>query len=591
MPVTDLADYLGMPQQAPANPVFNQTRRSTGMASLDRQADDIYKGGAAMDQLYRLQRQAPVLQAQQAQLAYDEVAQQANDLRMKQEIEAQVERAANELAGGNLNPESDDFAVKYRDFATRNPLAFSDPRFKGVAGLYEDQFKANQETRRQRMEAEARATQARIDAANSARAFGVPENRITDDMSIRDIQIERGKWKNENAGTKSGAKDITGQMMEKDFQLIDEDWRKMKEDGENVIYDAKGVEMPNPEFQKLDEERRILKEKLRGFYKGKYSPETASTTTETATQQQVNPSAAATRLALTAMASAATPFAPAAFPSAALANALPQVQSPVTQAVAPSVPDDGTGELRSIISNPDVPEVDRNVAFTELKTLLESQTPPKGSTFTEIAKFKNDLKERIDTARVDLEANRFREMVAPVWTGEKDIVAKAIKRMAQDLGAEEDTVIASLFPRDKNGKPAEQQKIPMSIVPKEMQPMKRDKFGEREMYVKDLLAAYLADQRGKNPADASYEKDSKAKIEGLSGWMEEAEKDTYPDKEVYKKAIRKVGLDADRTQEDVIREYVKSMALPVATASPQVNVAPKAVKTSTGNTATLKSSQ
>ena len=229
----------------------------------------------------------------------------------------------------------------------------------------------------------------------------------------------------------------------------------------------------------------------------------------------------------------------------------------------PKTSDDGTKGLRSIISNPDVPEVDRNVAFTELKTLLESQTPPKGSTFTEIAKFKNDLKERIDTARVDLEASRFREMVAPVWTREKDIVAKAIKRMAQDLGAEEDTVIASIFPKDKNGKPAEQQKIPMSIVPKEMQPMKRDKFGEREMYVKDLLAAYLADQRGNNPADASYERIAKAKIEDLSGWMEDVEKDNYPDKEVYKKAIRKVGLDADRTQEDVIREYIKG-ATPTA---------------------------
>jgi hypothetical protein len=225
----------------------------------------------------------------------------------------------------------------------------------------------------------------------------------------------------------------------------------------------------------------------------------------------------------------------------------------------PKTSDDGTKGLRSIISNPDVPEVDRNVAFTELKTLLESQTPPKGSTFTEIAKFKNDLKERIDSARVDLEANRFREMVAPVWTKEKDIVAKAIKRMAQDLGAEEDTVIASLFPRDKNGEPAEQQKIPMSIVPKEMQPRKRDKFGEREMYVKDLLAAYLADQRGEDPADANYERTSKAKIEDLSGWMEAVEKDTYPDKEVYKKAIRKLGLDTDRTQEDVIREYIKGV--------------------------------
>ncbi len=78
-----------IPPQPPANPVFNQTRKSTGSASLDREIDDFYKGAAAIDQLRRLERQAPVLEAQRAQLAYDQVAQQARDLRMKQEIEAQ----------------------------------------------------------------------------------------------------------------------------------------------------------------------------------------------------------------------------------------------------------------------------------------------------------------------------------------------------------------------------------------------------------------------------------------------------------------------------------------------------------------------
>jgi hypothetical protein len=203
MPVIDLADYLGMPAQAPANPVFNQTRKSTGVASLDREVEDFYKGAAAIDQLRSLQRLAPVFEAQKAQLAYDDIAQKANDLRKKQEIEAQVERAASELAGGNLNPESDDFAVKYRDLATRNPLAFSDPRFSTVAGLYENQYKGYQQVKQQRAEAEARAAQARIDAENRAKVYGVPAELITPDMSISDIASVHGKWKNANAG-KSG---------------------------------------------------------------------------------------------------------------------------------------------------------------------------------------------------------------------------------------------------------------------------------------------------------------------------------------------------------------------------------------------------
>jgi hypothetical protein len=64
---------------------------------------------------------------------------------------------------------------------------------------------------------------------------------------------------------------------------------------------------------------------------------------------------------------------------------------------------------------------------------------------------------------------------------------------------------------------------------------------------------------GKNPADANYEGISKAKIEDLSGWVKSVDEGDYPDKEVYKKAIRKLGLDTDRTQEDVIREYIKGV--------------------------------
>jgi len=224
MPVIDLADYLGMPAQAPANPVFNQTRKSTGVASLDREVEDFYKGAAAIDQLRSLQRLAPVFEAQKAQLAYDDIAQKANDLRKKQEIESQVERAASELAGGNLNPESDDFAVKYRDLATRNPLAFSDPRFSTVAGLYENQYKGYQQAKQQRAEAEARAAQARmeaearsakeiIDARNRAIAFGVPPEKLPRNAGLEQISIEEGKVRMAGKGTRGGSTSEEGRRL------------------------------------------------------------------------------------------------------------------------------------------------------------------------------------------------------------------------------------------------------------------------------------------------------------------------------------------------------------------------------------------
>lgn len=274
------------------------------------------------------------------------------------------------------------------------------------------------------------------------------------------------------------------------------------------------------------------------------------------------------------------PQQPATQPVATGGQAVPvATNTPVAaqqQAIAPAVrqaiPDDGTGAFTGIISNPNIPEAERNEAFTKLKTIIESATPPKGSTFTDVDKFKKGIQERLDAAKVDLNASRFASDVAPIWTKEKDIVGKAINRMAQDLGVEEDVIIASIFPAAQNGKPALPQKIPMSIVPKEMQPRRRNKFGEREVYAKDLLAAYLADQKGKNPADASYEKDAKMKIEDLSGFVKAAGNDP-----IYVKALKKVGMDTDRTQEDVIREYIKSKIQPVATPqaanSPQPPVA------------------
>jgi hypothetical protein len=221
MPVTDLADYLGMPAQAPADPLFYQNQRNAAYA---QEAVDFNQRVAAREQLNRLQRQAPVLQAQQAQLAYDNIAKEANDLRKKQEIESQVERAASELAGGNLNPESDDFAVKYRDLATRNPLAFSDPRFSTVAGLYENQYKGYQQAKQQRAEAEARAAQARmeaearsakeiIDARNRAIAFGVPPEKLPRNAGLEQIAIEEGKVKVAGKGTRSGAASAEGSRL------------------------------------------------------------------------------------------------------------------------------------------------------------------------------------------------------------------------------------------------------------------------------------------------------------------------------------------------------------------------------------------
>lgn len=158
MPVIDLKDYLGMPQQAPAQPVFQATTQNVDPMAL--RAADPYSSDAflanveARQRLAGLQRLAPVFQAQQAQLAYDQVAEQARQLRQKQEIEAQVQRATEEITQGAIDPESDQFNQQALQFYGRNQLAFLDPRMKEAMNFLSNQNQQYEAARRARAEAE-----------------------------------------------------------------------------------------------------------------------------------------------------------------------------------------------------------------------------------------------------------------------------------------------------------------------------------------------------------------------------------------------------------------------------------------------------
>lgn len=263
MPVVDLAEYLGMPAQAPQQPMFQSTQR---MAPALSQADLIRQNTAAFETLGNLQRLAPAVQAQQAQLAYDTVAQQARDLRMKQEIEAQAERAVNEMIGAGVTPESADYSTRMRDLVTRNPLALRDPGFQQIAGLYEDQSRAFQRTREEQMQAEAASQKAFNDDFISAIEAGVDPRLASAARSREELAYLRSQ-----TGGRS-QRDITGQMMEKDFGLLESSIKGMLDSGEDQIYNADGTSSPNPAFQQLVAEREKLRNDLRGYYQSKYRP-------------------------------------------------------------------------------------------------------------------------------------------------------------------------------------------------------------------------------------------------------------------------------------------------------------------------------
>jgi len=462
MPVTDLADYLGMPAQAPADPLFYQNQRNAAYA---QEAVDFNQRVAAREQLNRLQRQAPVLQAQQAQLAYDNIAKEANDLRKKQEIEAQVERAASELAGGNLNPESDDFAVKYRDLATRNPLAFSDPRFSTVAGLYENQYKGYQQAKQQRAEAEARAAQARmeaearsakeiIDARNRAIAFGVPPEKLPRNAGLEQIAIEAGKVKVAGKETRSGAASSDERRLKNILDARDNQlkrYEKKVEEGELEPTDAKYLAAVDA-WEKANEA-------YVGLNQGVAAPAAATQTD----QQQVSPASAAARSALTGMASVATPFSPAALPASILASALPQAQAPK---VIQEERIDSTEEiLNTDLGIPGNAEFINNKVREEslsldarkqvLKKLEDAIKNPPSMKY--LNRYQVDAnKQSIANAYSNIKnslalAETQEKIVNPVWTRAKKTMESTVNEWAKKNGYEPETIWQTILQESESG--------------------------------------------------------------------------------------------------------------------------------------------
>jgi len=445
MPVVDLADYLGMPQQAPADPLFYQNQRK---AAINQEVGDFTQRAGARDQLYRLQRQAPVLQAQQAQNAYDEVAQQANDLRMKQEIEAQVERAANELAGGNINPESDNFAVKYRDLATRNPLAMSDPRFRQVAGLYENQNQNYQQTRvaqaqeaaRQAQEA-AKVVAAREQYKRDAIAKGVPAADIAPDATDMDIAALVAKVP--KAGRGGGAISADERRLKNILDARDNQlkrYEKKVEEGELDPTDAKYLaavdawEKANDAYVRLNQ-----------------PTETPAATTQAA-QQQVSPSAAAARSALTGMASVATPFSPAALPAAAISSALPQAPASVVKAPVDTVkayellPQKTEEDFVEFAGREDVTPSFRQRVIKDLREFISKPVPQaaKGASMEEVesreARLADTMKQAEEAAAIADENNLYRE----AWAKSKAKIDEALSTMAEASGYTPEQIAASI---------------------------------------------------------------------------------------------------------------------------------------------------
>lgn len=428
MPVIDLKDYLGMPQQAPTQPVFQSTTQSLDPMAL--RAYDPYSNEAMLanvegrQRLAGLQRLAPAIQAQQAQLAYDKIGEEARVLRQKQEVEAQVQRATDELLGGALNPESTDFNQQATQFYGRNQLAFLDPRMREAMSFLQKQNqdyttrqnalqRAEMKTAQQMFKAQQdeinRIDELRIDAIDS----GAPRELVLAAKSPYEIASLKAQYGGRTE------KDIRGQMMEKDLGLLASEMKRLEDLGEDAVTDEAGKTTYTPRYQSLMDEATKLQGELRGFYQSKYrTPSVPTAPTAGVGDTTKTPPSAPLADTMAKLSRGAKPVGGGApvIPDLTSEERVKDIQSNKTDPVF----------LIAAINSPQRDEKSKDVAFEYLKEL---QKDPEKLQFSygnpsDIQEAKKEIQKTIEVYPALKEASR-------AWTIEKQNLEKMVEEFAK----------------------------------------------------------------------------------------------------------------------------------------------------------------
>lgn len=256
MPVIQLrtpADYFGI-NEAPQQPLFQASQNVDPDIAFHRQ-------------MVGLRQQRPLAQAQAIQNQYSTIFNNAEKLRLEQQAAREAEQAVSSLVG--IKPESDTYLQQKADIQRQFPLASLDPRVQRI-------FQDNDDIYRSRQSAIAKQQEDMMKRREELQVMGVPPDMAEKAAQSRDataqLKFQYGK---------GSAKDITSQAMKEDFELLDASIKDMIDEGTNEIQNEDGTFSPSPEFQRLTEERKRLRDELRGFYQGKYRPAaTASATKE-----------------------------------------------------------------------------------------------------------------------------------------------------------------------------------------------------------------------------------------------------------------------------------------------------------------------
>jgi len=526
MPVTDLRYILGVPTEAPANPGFQRTRQLAGQPVSPYQSAIDFENAASSVQANR-----GLAYLQGIQNHQNEIAQQAQNIRIQQEAQLAAEQATQGLAG--IQPDQPEYLSQRQQILQQNPNALLNPQFRNALNVYDEGY---QRIAHQR-DLEARQQQAKQAQAQSlglrAIEYGDNPDEIAPLVEAGDVPGLAQRIGNARRANmvkpKSGSEPT--------------DYRTKAAYGKYLDAVAEGNTEAATEIDKFARQG--------GFHwETPVAPTVGAATPPT-------PSATQTGSQLREVLGGGPPKAAFSLPSAEEFKGLIE-----SNQASPDM-------LGGIIQNTNVPLDLKQEAFAKLKSSIAASKPPANSTFSEAARFKEANNKKLEDAQFAIDTHHLQGQWANAWSKQKAIVNDAVAQMSKDLGVDENIILSSLARKPSEGARVEPDIIPTSLIPEELRSSNPRAGMEKGRFVKDVFASYLAKAMGRNPGDADYQSEVQNRInQELSHW--DRKQDLSGDE---KKALTKIGADGKFTQEDVLNNLLRER---VVNSEPQIQPSIKA---------------
>lgn len=425
MPVTDLREYLQLPQAAPQNPGFQRTRQLAGMPT------EPFQSALAFE------RAAPGIRANQG-MAYlqeiqnhqNEIAQQAQNIRIQQEAQLAAEQATQGLAGAN--PQSTGWLPQRQQILQQNPNAMLDPRFQNALRIYDQgysQFDHQRQLQQRQIDAENKQLQGLM---LRGMEYGGDEEKLTKFAQTRDL---------------GGMAQVVGEARRANLG-------KSKTGKDKIDYRTKGL------FDKYASA-------LAGG-----NPEEAKAISDYAREQGLhweNP------VAQDASGSAvmAPPANQSVVPGMGGATATqPEIppQHYIDEVKGVSLDNPRSAQLLSeYASSPSLPLEARREAVKKLGEAAASPPPFKGMDAAQEREAKRALIDAHTMAKANLEGDEIsQKYVAPAWTRAKSEMEQLVDQFAQKNGFSAESVYRSIAGRKRipvvNAQGAEVDEAPGALI-------------------------------------------------------------------------------------------------------------------------------